>query len=417
MSTTSPVSRPARMLIVAAVAASSLLGAMAKADRIPDAFNDTTRNATLWLEQESSNSMGCKVREASGKLRFEGRGVASSASYRLTKRFDWNDGFVVDWTQMSIISTVANAALSGRAGIAMGWGAFTATTGYQDGINIEVIRNSSSRRLVMSVRKGGQVVDSASCLIGSGEFDYRMVCSTGFGVSIDLYRDGGAMPVLSIDGVDALFADRAATGISVAFLAWSHAGITMDCRVDDFKAWGDLYDDSNDSLADDADSADDDDDKDGYDDSPDGDDDGDDNAARSVSVARFNASLTAALASSPLPILEAEVERQGSASLVSVLQWNAPASRLVEVRVNAATGAVVGSRTWTPSAMQLANYQDEIDALGSVTVPARNAVTSAVTGGATVAEVELESEDAGPIWKVKFVTPAGAEDEAEVDAS
>lgn len=393
------------------------LAAPAAADRIPDAFNDTTRNASLWLEQESSSSLGCKVREASGKLRFEGRGVASSASYRLTKRFDWNDGFVVDWTQMSIISTVANPALSGRAGIAMGWGAFTATTGYHDGINIEVIRNSASRRLVLSVRKGGQVVDSASCLIGSGEFDYRLVCSTGFGASIELYRDGGAMPVLSLDGVDLLFADRASTGISVAFLSWSHAGITLDCRVDDFKAWGDLYDDSNDALADDSDSADDDDDKDGYDDSPDGDDDGDDNVARSVTVAQFNAALTAALAASPLPVLEAEVERQGSTSLVSVLQWNAAASRLVEVRVNAATGAVVASRTWTPSAMQLANYQDKIDALGAVTVQVRNAVSAAVTGGATVSEVELESEDAGPVWKVKFVTPAGVEDESEVDAS
>jgi uncharacterized membrane protein YkoI len=404
---------PARALVLIAPFAFGVV----LADRIPDGFDDAARDGALWLEQESPNPSGCRAREFGGKLRFESGGVGSAASYAFRKRIDWNDGFVVDWSQYASISLPAAANRSGRSGLAFGWGAFDPFSGFQDGINIEIIRTASTRRMVLSVRRGGSVVDSAWTSVGGGESSYRMVCSVGFGVSVDVFRNDGISPILSLDGVDMTFSNRSASGMSMAFLAWAHSGVTMDCRFDGFRFWGDQFDDSDDRLADDSDSADDDDDKDGYDDSPDGDDDGDDNVARSVTVAQFNAALTAALAASPLPVLEAEVERQGSTSLVSVLQWNAAASRLVEVRVNAATGAVVASRTWTPSAMQLANYQDKIDALGAVTVQVRNAVSAAVTGGATVSEVELESEDAGPVWKVKFVTPAGVEDESEVDAS
>jgi uncharacterized membrane protein YkoI len=392
------------------------------ADRIPDAFNDTARNASLWTEEESASSTGCRVAEGGGKLRFEGKGTASGAAYRLRRKIDWNDGFVIDWSQSAVISKPASALRSGRAGLAIGWGAFDPAAGFQDGVNIEVARTTTARRLVLSVRKGGQVVDSASCSSGAVEYDYRLVGSSGFGTCIELYRDGLPAPILSLDGLDLIFANRAVTGMGIAMLASTKAGVTLDSRVDDFRTWGDLHDDADDRLADDTDSADDEDDEDGFDDHPDGgdddddDDDGNRSAERSVTVARFVAALDAARSASPLPVLRAEVERVGAAVLVSVVQWQPAAQRLVEVRVNSASGAVVATRSWAPTAGELSRMQDVVAVAATVGVGAKVAVTTTVTGGATISEIELEVEDEGAVWKVEYVKPDGDEDEAEVSA-
>lgn len=408
----------ARMTVACLAISGALLQSPARADRIPDTFDDGARLSTLWTELESTSATGCRVAETGGKLKFTGAGTASGAAYILRRKIDWNDGFVVDWSQSAGISQTAYVTRTGRVGLALGWGTFSPTAGFADGVNIEVVRSKTARRLVLSVRKAGVVVDSASCAIGTVEYDYRLVCSTGFGTSIDLFVDGGVSPLLSLDGLELIFPTRGGTGMNAALLAWSSAGISMDCRVDGFKFWGDQYDDSDDGTADDADSADDDDDKDGYDDSPDGSEEDDDSGAvdPSVTVAQFNASLNAALAASSLPVLQAEVERSGASTLVSVLQWSVPLGKLIEVRVNAATGIVAGTRSWVPSAAELSRIQARIDALPSVTVAATAAITSTVTGGATASEIELEDEDAGPVWKVKFVTAGGVEDETEVDA-
>lgn len=420
------ITRPLRVfpisVAVTALAVALGLSPVAVADRIPDGFDDGVRDDSLWLEQESTRASGCRVREAGGSLRFESQGYASTAIYRSTKRMDWNDGFVVDWSQLSTISTSSYSTRSGRCGLVMGWGTLDIAAGFADGINVEVVRTKTSRRLMLTVRKAGQVIDSASYTIGIGEFDYRVVWSAGFGVSLDVFVDGGVSPVLSMDGLETVFSSRMNVPLNVMLMARHSTGIQMDCRVDNFKLWGDLYDDTTDKFFDDGDSADDDDDKDGYDDVPDtGDDDGEDESdgavARSVDVDDFVAALDVADATSAHPTLGSEVERSGGTVLVNVLKWNSAANSLVEVRVIAATGTVANVRAWVPTTAERARIQEELDAVGGVGTSARSAILSAVGGGATAAGIELEAEDAGPIWKVKFVTPLGVEEEAEVDAS
>jgi uncharacterized membrane protein YkoI len=66
---------------------------------------------------------------------------------------------------------------------------------------------------------------------------------------------------------------------------------------------------------------------------------------------------------------------------------------------------------------------DEVEALVVsllVTVDPRDALADAaatVAVGSTVHEIELESEDEGPVWELEFVTPAGGEAEREQPAS
>lgn len=412
----------------------------ASADRLPDAFNDTVRNSSLWSESESSSSSGCKVGETGGKLRFTSQGLASGASYFFTKRADWNDGFVIEWSQSSNISPSIYATRNGRAGMAIGWGAFDPRTGFSEGLNVEVVRTKTWRRLVLSLRKGGVTVDSAAVTIGTFEYDYKLVCSSGLGVSVDVYRDGGATPILTMDGLETVFGNRAGAGMAIALLASSHNTVTLDCRMDDFKFWGDQFDDSNDRLYEDSDSANDDDDEDGYDDSPDspedeeededesGDDDGDgedddgddngDDGASTVSAAAFKAAVGTVTAGNGLPVLEAESDRSASGNVVEVLQWNGVTGRLVKSWVNATSAALISSTSWAPSAYQLTRLQPTLDALPLITVPLDSAVDAAAAApaGSTIAEIEFELEDGQLVWKVKTRTPAGAELEEEIAA-
>ncbi len=430
------------MLRRIAAAASLTLGAasVAIADRLPDAFNDTTRNGTLWTEAESASATGCKVAETGTKLRFTSQGLASGASYFFTKRIDWNDGFVIDWSQSANISPSIYATRNGRAGLALGWGAFDNRTGFSEGINVEVVRTKTWRRLVLSLRKGGATVDTAAVTIGTFEYDYRLVVSSGIGISIDVFRDGEASPVLSMDGLETVFGNRMASGMAAALIASSHNTVTLDCRMDDFKFWGDQFDDSTDRLMDDSDGANDDDDEDGYDDSPDdaeedeegdddsGDDDGDgddddgdddgDDGASSLAGPDFVAAVNAATGGNGLPILEAETDRVGAALAVEVLQWNQATGRLLKTRVNATTLAVLSTSSWVPTAYQLARIQPELDALDDVTVSVADAVDFAVSipADSTVYEIEFDVVLGLPYWKVETRSPTGAELEERIRA-
>ena len=418
--------------------ASAAIASSALADRLPDAFDDSVRNGALWAEAESASSSGCKVAETGTKLRFTSQGLASGASYFFTKRIDWNDGFVIDWSQSSNISPSIYATRNGRAGLAIGWGTFDNRTGFSEGINVEVVRTKTWRRLVLSLRKGGVTVDTAAVTIGTFEYDYRLVVSSGIGVSIDVFRDGETSPVLSMDGLETVFGNRMATGMAAALIASSHNTITLDCRMDDFKFWGDQFDDSTDRLMDDSDGANDDDDEDGYDDSPDeaeeedegdddsGDDDGDgsdddgddDDGASSLSGPDFVAAVNAATGGNGLPILEAETDRVGAILAVEVLQWNQATGRLLETRVNATTLAVLSTSSWVPTAYQLARIQPELDALGGVTVSVADAVDFAVSipVDSTIYEIEFDVVLGLPYWKVETRSPAGAELEERIRA-
>ena len=428
------------MLRRIAALASLALAASAFADRLPDAFNDTTRNGALWTEAESASATGCKVAETGTKLRFTSQGLASGASYLFTKRIDWNDGFVIDWSQSSNISPSIYATRNGRAGLAIGWGAFDNRTGFSEGINVEVVRTKTWRRLVLSLRKGGVTVDTAAVTIGTFEYDYRLVVSSGIGISIDVFRDGETSPVLSMDGLETVFGNRMASGMAAALIASSHNTVTLDCRLDDFKFWGDQFDDSTDRLMNDSDGANDDDDEDGYDDSPDeadedeegdddsGDDDGDgddddgdddgDDGASSLAGPDFIAAVNAATGGNGLPILEAETDRVGAALAVEVLQWNQATGRLLKTRVNATTLAVLSTSSWVPTAFQLARIQPELDALDDVTVSMADAVDFALSipAGSTMYEIEIDVEGGLPYWKAETRSPAGAKLEKRIRA-
>ena len=126
--------------------------------------------------------------------------------------------------------------------------------------------------------------------------------------------------------------------------------------------------------------------------------------------AAFNAAVNAALASSALPILEAEVEYEAGTTFVAVLQWRASDSSFVRVAVNAATGAVIGTTAWTPTTVQLEKYADALAVYTLVTVPATTAVSQvlAANPGALPHAVELDSQAGSPKWEVEIVTSSGS---------
>lgn len=157
----------------------------------------------------------------------------------------------------------------------------------------------------------------------------------------------------------------------------------------------------------------------------DDDDDDDDNGGSSggggddtVSGAAFVSSLNAALASSGLPVLEAEAEREGATDYVEVLQWNQATGQLTRLLVNATTQAITSTFTWTPSTAQFEEYEDAIAILGSVTVSPSAAVSQVLASrpGWTAHAVELENENSGPEWKVEIVSSTGQVQEVAVSA-
>lgn len=434
--------RTNHLIGVGALASLLSIAGPAMADRIPDGFNDAVRDSSRWVEAESTSALGCKAREFAGKLRFESRGVSSGASYRSRFNADWNDGFVVDWTAYASISRPSLASRSGRVGLALGWGAINSTAGFPDGINVEIVRSKDFRRLVLSVRQGGVVVDSASVSINAFEHDFRLVCTGGSEVGIEVFVDGSDIPALAIDGLETTFGTKHSRGMLVALLGANSPAVTMDCRVDNFEFWADQYDDSDDSVPGDSDSADDDDDKDGYDDNgddedgdydDDGDDEGDDSSGDdddgdgsddsdgqgdALAAGAFADAVDDAVAASALPVLKAEAEGGTGTTFVEVLQWNAATSRLVEVKVNASTGAIIETSTRVPGASELSKWQPEIDALATVTVSLEDAVDSAVASspGALVREVELELSGATLSWKVEILTPTGLRRDVRIAA-
>jgi uncharacterized membrane protein YkoI len=80
---------------------------------------------------------------------------------------------------------------------------------------------------------------------------------------------------------------------------------------------------------------------------------------------------------------------------------------------------VVASTSWVPTARQLVEYQESIDALDVATVALGEAVAQALAGnvGATFHEAELEEEDGNAVWKIELLSDAGAEIEVEVAAN
>lgn len=145
-----------------------------------------------------------------------------------------------------------------------------------------------------------------------------------------------------------------------------------------------------------------------------GDDDGED----SVPGTNFGAALSAAMASTGLPVLSAEAEIENLAGRLETIFWNAKSGELVMVTSSAADGSILSTVSWTPSADQMARIADEIAVLGSVTVDARAALDTAMAQHPTASfhGIDLTAEDAGPVWKVELTTDQGFELDVFVDA-
>jgi len=79
------------------------------------------------------------------------------------------------------------------------------------------------------------------------------------------------------------------------------------------------------------------------------------------------------------------------------------------VVANANTGAIVSTRSWTPTASQRDKYEDSISVINLVVLSAQDAVLEALGmyPGATVHSIELEEESGRPQWQVELTTASG----------
>jgi uncharacterized membrane protein YkoI len=196
--------------------------------------------------------------------------------------------------------------------------------------------------------------------------------------------------------------------MGVSLFGTSVGNFKFEASFDDVSFSGDDYtdDDSDDSGFNDDDGAD------------DADEDGDSSSDDAAEGADFNAALVAIVAESDLPILEAEVDLWFGVSVVKALQWNAMADKLVQVVANANTGAIVSTRSSTPTASQRDKYEDSISVINSVVLSAQDAVSQALASypGATVHAIELEEESGAPVWEVEIVTASGVERKVPISA-
>ena len=156
-------------------------------------------------------------------------------------------------------------------------------------------------------------------------------------------------------------------------------------------------------------------------DDDDDDDDDDDNggssgggsggAFESLAAASFNAALAIATNVAALPLLEAEVEREGSATYLKALHWRQSTGEFVRVVVNAASLAVVSNTAWTPTSAQYDYFADEICVIGLVTISPSTAVNTVAGAnpGTTVHSIELDREGGSPRWEVELRTASNGE--------
>ena len=363
-----------------------------------------TRDDSLWSETESRTNSGsgkskCGISESAGKIRIDSKkGKGGSAAYRSTWSVDWTDSFVMEFEHELKSSRPSKTSQSATSGMALGFGTFNAATGWTDGVNLVVTRTKTERTLTASVRVAGVVVDSATANLAAGAHDFKLVwTSFGGAVSLAVQLDGSSSPLVSLSGLESRFAGREAEGMGVSLFGTSAGNFKFEASFDDVSFSGDDYNDSDDSGFDDDDGTD------------DADEDGDSSGDDSAGVANFNAALDAIIAASNLPLLEAESDVQAGSLVVKALQWNATDDKLVQVVANANTGAIVSTRSWTPTASQRDKYEDSISVINLVVLSAQDAVLEALGmyPGATVHSIELEEESGRPQWQVELTTASG----------
>ncbi|MGA1224115.1 MAG: FG-GAP-like repeat-containing protein [Phycisphaerales bacterium] len=142
-------------------------------------------------------------------------------------------------------------------------------------------------------------------------------------------------------------------------------------------------------------------------------------AVESVTAAQFNAALASAASASALPLLEAEVEREGTVLYLKTLKWRASDGFFVRVVVNIASGAVVSSTSFEPSESQVDKYADALLVVDLATRDPAAAVSQVVAAnaGSTVVSVALEEQSGQPKWEVEILTAAGTTTKIKVAAN
>ena len=365
-----------------------------------------TRDDSLWSETESRDSSRsgkskCGISESAGKIRIDSKkGKGGSAAYQSVWTVDWTDSFVIEFEHELKSSRPSKTSQSATSGMALGFGTFNAASGWTDGVNIVVSQTKAARTLTASVRVAGAQVASQTATLEPGAHDFKLVwTSVGGAVSLDVQLDGSISPLVTLSGLESRFAGREAEGMGVSLFGTSAGNFKFEASFDDVSFSGDDYNDSDDSGFDDDDGAD------------DADEDGDSDGEDSASAATFNFALDAIIASNNLPLLEAESDVESGILVVKALQWKAADDKLVEVVANANTGAIVSTRSWTPTASQQDKYEDSISVINLVVLTAQDAVSQALASnpGATVHAVELEEESGAPVWEVEIVTASGVE--------
>jgi hypothetical protein len=381
------------------------------AERHQDDGNDGSRDDSLWSETESQTYSGpgkskCGISEKAGKIRIDSKkGKGGSAAYLSAWTVDWTDSFVIEFEHELKSSRPSKTSQSAISGMALGFGAFDAASGWTDGVNVVVSRTRSARTVTATVRVGGLQVDSQTANLATGAHDFKLVwTSFGGAVSMAVQLDGSSSPLLTLSGLESRFADREAQGMGVSMFGTSAGNFKFESSFDDFSFSGDDYNDSDDSDFDDDDGDD------------DADEDGDSSGDDSAEADDFNAALDAIIAASNRPILEAEADFQSGVSVVKALQWNATDEKLVQVVVNTNTGVILRTLTWTPTAAQIEKYEDSISVIGSIQLSATAAVSQALVSypGATVHAIELEEEEGSPQWQIELVDASGFEHEVRI---
>ncbi len=438
--------------IVAASALALLVSLVAsplapsRADDRNDDFADGSRDTSLWNETESWVNQGnkkkkCKIEEKSGEIQVNATGgKGGSAAYTSAWQVDWTDSFSIEFDHELIASKPKKASKGAISGLSIGFGTFTLSEGFTTGVSVQVVQAKSGRTVQLVARRGSQTrLDSATISSGDHSFTVSWVATSDGTVSVFVYRDGSANPVVSLDGIESTFAGKTGVGATAAFFGRSKGNWKFRSDFDDVAISSDDWDDSDDSGFDDDDFDGfddddwDDDDDDGEDDGEgddDGDDDGDDSDGddsdddghsgnQTLPAGTFVSTLESAESADDIasPAIEAEVE-DGAGGRLDTIHWDAAAGELIFARTNATTSVTTVTGRRTPTAQDLNRYGDGIDALDSVVMSAAEAIDAAVGQypGARVEEVELDLSGGTPIWEIDLQLVNGSERRVAVPA-
>lgn len=422
------LSRIPAALVLASLSMGLVTPAMA--DRRSDDASDGLRDDSLWKERESYRTSGsarkkAKVSETEGQIKFESQfGKGGGAAYLAAWETDWTDSFSVTF-DASLSSPSSNKnSKAAFTGIGFGFdseSSYNVAKGYRDGVQVELQQTKAGGRTLQIVaRKNGSVIaQSARRAIAAGQHSFEVAWVANpvtRAVTIQVFLDGDVVtPFSELTGFGSLFVGRTDDGIGTSLFGYSTGNHKFASSFDNFDWFGD--DHGEDGDGDDDEWGDDDDhfdDHGGHGDDDDSDDDGsDDGDDDAVTVAGFTSAMDTAFGLYPDGVLLKAEAEYGWIDMV--LSNPATSAEVRFVRVSAADGSVLVDSVRAPR-------PDEVELLVVsllVTVDPRDALAAAaatVTAGSTVHEIELDAEDAGPVWEFEFHTPTGAEAEREQPA-